>query len=242
MATEVFLTSGFGKSLCIFTAGLRIVNLNKFDSSSAYCWHMLQFRSFAFQFIKPYLAHYSQAVVSQPQIYCSNHSSSHILLPSRHFQVCAWIFIGPRNEGCEGLQEWGLVHLGIDEMSAAINASLASRWRRARFPNELRYKCNKEAITIFFDTWINVLFNIASVHYHPRWFMLWSIHKHIYSSPSQSPAIFSYKWLLFKYWVFHLTPINIWCNYKLPLIWLITFYSLWYLNHAANYKNKQVLP
>lgn len=37
MAKEVFLTSGFGKSLCIFTAGLRIVNLNKFDSSSAYC-------------------------------------------------------------------------------------------------------------------------------------------------------------------------------------------------------------
>ena len=126
------------------------------------------------------------------------------------------------NESCGDLQKWDLVHLGIDEMSAAANTELALQWRRGRFLNELRYKSSKEAITIFFDTWINSLFNIASVQYHPWQFLYGSIHKHFNTIPSPTISFYRMKRLILNI-VFHLNSINIWCNYRLPLFWCISF-------------------
>ena len=95
------------------------------------------------------------------------------------------------NESCGDLQKWDLVHLGVDEMSVAINTALTLQWRRGHFLSKIRYKGNKEAITIFFDTWINLLFNIASVHYHPWRFLFGSAHK--YFNAAQSPTISFYR-------------------------------------------------
>lgn len=107
-------------------------------------------------------------------------------------------------------------------MSVAINTALALQWRRGHFLNELRYKGNKEAVTIFFDTWINLLVNIASVRYDPWRFLLGSSHQHF--NATQSPAISFYRMkCLFLNTVFHLNSINIHCNYGLPLIWYIIF-------------------
>lgn len=181
------------------------------------------YRSFAFQFTKPYLTCNSQTVISQTQIYCPNHSSSHLSLPSRHCWIRAQVFIVHCEESCMDLQKWGLVHLGTDELSGAINVALASWWRRGYFLNELRYKCNKEAIVIFFDTWINVLFNVTSVHYHPQWFMFWSTHRHVYSSPPPTPGVCFYEMPIFYVLSFPFTFYQYLVWLQLAPYWLITF-------------------